>query len=56
EVSASLHRRDTLDRSRATAPLQVAADADVIDSSGMTAREVATYIIGRVRAAGGGCL
>ncbi|MBP7276419.1 MAG: (d)CMP kinase, partial [Kiritimatiellae bacterium] len=42
EVSASLHRRDTLDRSRATAPLQVAADADVIDSSGMTAREVAT--------------
>lgn len=51
-VHASLQRRDTLDRSRATAPLQVAADADVIDSSSMTAQQVAEHIIARVRASG----
>lgn len=51
-VHASLQRRDTLDRSRLTAPLHVASDADVIDSSSMTAQQVADYIVARVRASG----
>lgn len=53
-VHASLQRRDRLDRSRATAPLHVATDADVIDSSSMTIRQVADCIIARVRASGAG--
>jgi CMP/dCMP kinase len=48
-VDASLRRRDTLDSTRATAPLRIAPDAEVIDSSSMTAEAVIARILARVR-------
>lgn len=49
DVRESLTRRDEIDSRRMTAPLQVADDADVIDSTSMSADEVTNYIIEHVR-------
>ena len=53
-VRTSLARRDAKDRTRATAPLQIARDATVIDSTAMSVDEVVRFIVDRVRAAGVG--
>ena len=53
DVQASLQRRDARDRSRATAPLQVARGAEVIDSTRLSAGEVAARIVARMRAGRG---
>ena len=52
-VRDSLARRDTKDRTRMTAPLQVAPNAVVIDSTRMSVDEVVAFIVGRVRAGAG---
>jgi cytidylate kinase len=44
DVHKSLARRDEIDSRRMTAPLHVADDADVIDSTGMDADAVTDYI------------
>ncbi len=54
DVQASLQRRDTKDRSRATAPLQVALNATIIDSTAMSIEEVVALILKAVRAGEGG--
>lgn len=51
-VNRSLKRRDKIDSSRAVDPLRVAADAVVIDSTGLGIEAVAAIIMGRVRAGG----
>ena len=51
EVQASLMRRDAKDRSRSTAPLQIALNAQVIDSTSMSAEEVADRVVDFVREA-----
>jgi cytidylate kinase len=48
----SVTRRDALDSSRKTAPLVVAADAHVVDSSALTLEGVAGEIIGYLRLKG----
>jgi len=45
DVQKSLSRRDSIDSRRMTAPLQVAEDAHIIDSTGLNAAEVAAIII-----------
>lgn len=50
EVAQALRRRDEIDRGRKADPLKTAADAIVIDSTGMSADEVAALIVARVRA------
>ncbi len=50
-VGESLKRRDQLDSRRATAPLAVADDAIVVDSTGMGVDEVTAYILDRIRTA-----
>ncbi len=49
DVHESLSRRDKIDSRRMTAPLCVADDANVIDSTSMDIGEVADYVIERVR-------
>jgi cytidylate kinase len=44
-VEADLLRRDAYDSSRATAPLAVAADAVVVDTTDMTLDEVIDYVV-----------
>jgi len=51
-VHESLRKRDHLDRTRKTAPLQVADGAQVVDTTHLTLEEVVEQIVGRVRAAG----
>lgn len=53
DVRDSLARRDQRDRSRATAPLQIALNAVVIDSSSMNVDQVVAFILEQVRNAGG---
>ena len=48
-VGASLSRRDKIDSARATAPLAVAADAIVVDSSGMGVDDVVSLVLRTVR-------
>ncbi|MDA0577034.1 MAG: (d)CMP kinase [Verrucomicrobia bacterium] len=48
EVSASLQRRDTIDRRRAVDPLKVAPDAEVIDSTGMSIDDVVQHILNAI--------
>jgi len=48
-VGASLNRRDRIDSARATAPLAVAADATVVDSSGMGIDDVVALVLRAVR-------
>jgi CMP/dCMP kinase len=52
EVQASLSRRDAKDRTRKTAPLQIALNAAVIDSTNMEISAVVDLIVSRVRAGG----
>lgn len=49
-VRDSLARRDQRDRTRKDAPLQIALNAEVIDSTGMSVEDVAALIASRVRA------
>ncbi|MBN1269602.1 MAG: (d)CMP kinase [Kiritimatiellae bacterium] len=54
EVMDSLRRRDRKDATRATAPLQIALGAQVINSTGMSVEEVVGLIVARLRADGAG--
>jgi len=49
DVHASLSRRDEIDSRRMTAPLAVADDAVIVDSTGMSIDEVVEYIVVRVK-------
>ncbi len=51
-VLDSLTRRDRKDTTRKAAPLQIALGAEVIDSTSMTAEDVAEHIIARLKSAG----
>ncbi len=53
QVRASLARRDTKDSTRRDAPLRVAADARIIDSTALTVDEVTARIVAAVRAGKG---
>ncbi|HAS82940.1 MAG TPA: (d)CMP kinase [Verrucomicrobia bacterium] len=48
-VGASLNRRDQIDSKRKAAPLTMAADAVVVDSSGMGVDEVVAFVLARVK-------
>ena len=50
-VGASLQRRDQIDSRRMTAPLTVAKDADIVDSTGMTIDDVVAVILERIQLA-----
>lgn len=50
EVEASIIERDRRDSSRADSPLAEASDALVVDTSGLTVREVVDRIVDHVRA------
>lgn len=52
EVLSSLRRRDQKDSSRATAPLQIALGAKIINSTGMTIEQVVDTIITDLKQAG----
>lgn len=52
QVAADLARRDRLDSSRTDSPLQAAADAVHLDSSGMDAEAVVQRVLELARAAG----
>jgi CMP/dCMP kinase len=57
EVRAAIEQRDNLDSTRSAAPLRRADDAELIDTTGLDAGEVADRIVGlvtRARAAAGG--
>jgi len=51
-VRDSLQRRDRMDSTRAVAPLQRAADAEIINSTVLSAEAVTERIVARVRSAG----
>lgn len=50
EVGESLRRRDTIDTGRKSDPLKVAADASVIDSTGLDVSAVVAVILGKILA------
>ena len=50
-VGASLQRRDQIDSRRMTAPLTVAQDADIVDSTGMSIDDVVAAILERIKLA-----
>lgn len=50
DVGASLQRRDMMDSRRMTAPLKIATDAHVIDSTGQSIAEVSQRIVAHVQA------
>jgi cytidylate kinase len=52
EVLNSLRRRDQKDSNRATAPLQIALGAKIINSTGMTIEQVVDAIVCDLKAAG----
>ena len=52
EVLSSLRRRDQKDSSRATAPLQIALGATIINSTGMTIDQVVDTIVNDLKKAG----
>ena len=54
EVETALAARDELDRTRAASPLQAAADATFIDTTGRTIEQVVTEVLAVVRSATGG--
>lgn len=57
EVAAAIEQRDTLDSTRSAAPLRRADDAELIDTTGLDAGQVADRIlalVARARAAAGG--
>jgi cytidylate kinase len=51
QVATEMAARDTSDRTRAVAPLAVAADAHVIDTTGLTIEEVVARVLECVRQA-----
>ena len=51
-VLSSLRRRDQKDSSRATAPLQIALGAKIINSTGMTVEQVVDTIVADLKKAG----
>jgi cytidylate kinase len=51
-VLSSLRRRDQKDSSRATAPLQIALGAKIINSTGMTVEQVVETIVADLKAGG----
>jgi len=51
----AIDRRDDIDRTRAVAPLRIAADAHVIDSSRLSIDEVVAAIFADLEVAGLGC-
>ena len=53
-VREDLERRDHLDATRATSPLQAADDAWVLDTTGLEIAEVVSEIVARFRSATGG--
>lgn len=53
-IAADLARRDRLDSGRAAAPLTVADDAHVLDTTGLTVEEVVDAVAALARAAFGG--
>lgn len=53
DVSESLKKRDTIDRSRQKDPLRIATDAIVIDSTGMSIEDVVAFVLKRVSNASG---
>jgi len=56
EVQAAIEQRDTLDSTRSAAPLRRAADAELIDTTGLDAGQVADRVlalVARARAAAG---
>jgi cytidylate kinase len=48
-VLAEINQRDYNDSNRAYAPLEIAPDAEVIDTSNMSIEEVVSYIIRKVK-------
>lgn len=54
EVLEEIQVRDRLDSTRRDAPLQQAADAFYVDSTGLTTESVVALLLARVRPAGGG--
>ena len=52
EVLSSLRRRDQKDSSRATAPLQIALGARIINSTGMSIDQVVDTIVSDLKKAG----
>jgi CMP/dCMP kinase len=48
---AAIHRRDTIDSTRAASPLAVAADAVVLDTTGLSVDGVVAEVLTRYRAA-----
>ena len=48
DISESLRNRDTIDSSRQKDPLRAAADAVVIDSTGMSVDDVVAFVLDRV--------
>lgn len=51
EVQARLARRDHIDSTREASPLEVAADAELLDTTGMSVDEVVEVLVTRVEAA-----
>jgi len=52
EVLESLRRRDRIDSTRKAAPLKIATDARVVDTTGMTIDDVVGFIVNAVKGAG----
>jgi len=50
EVQARLEKRDLIDSTRAASPLEVAPDAELLDTTGLTVEEVVDRIVERVEA------
>ena len=53
ETLAALRERDRLDSTRATAPLKAAADAKIVDTTGLSMGQVVIKLLELVRAANG---
>lgn len=51
EVQARLERRDHIDSTREASPLEVASDAEVLDTTGLSVEQVVDALIERVEAA-----
>lgn len=51
EVQARLERRDHYDSTRAASPLHAAADAELLDTTGLSVEQVVDAIVARVEAA-----
>lgn len=50
QVEQEIHKRDKMDESREHSPLQTAADAVVLDTTGMTISQAVDFVLNRVEA------